>query len=84
MSYRAGIGAGMARLGLLPGEPHIICDGCGVTIPVANGTTFAPRWFLAGKPPPKWRGVRSHDGSKRWDLCHRCWRGPDKRNEVRQ
>lgn len=75
MSYRAGIGASMKALGFEPGEPHIICDGCGQTHLVANNTTFAPRWFLDGKPPRGWRGVRMADGSRRWDLCPRCWKG---------
>jgi hypothetical protein len=68
VSYRAGIGA---KLGHEPGEPHIICDGCGATVTV----TWPPRWFLDGKPPRGWRGLRMADGSRRWDLCPRCWKG---------
>ena len=75
MSYRAGIGAGMARIGFTPGEPHIQCDGCGAVRLVAGKTSYAPAWFLAGRAPPGWRGVRTHDGEKRWDLCPRCWKG---------
>lgn len=71
MSYRCGIGEGMRRLGYEPGEPTIICDGCGRTFTV----TFPPVWFLDGKPPRGWRGLRMADGSKRWDLCPRCWKG---------
>lgn len=78
MSYHAGIGPGMARLGLTPMEPHVQCDGCERAIHVLPvGTCAPPAWFLDGNPPPRWRGLRAHDGSRRWDLCPACWKGED-------
>ena len=77
MSYRAGIGRSVATLwSMEPCEPHIVCDGCRRTMPVSSKTEHAARWFLAGKPPPGWRGCQSHDGRIRMDLCPRCWRAP--------
>ena len=72
MSYRCGIGAGMRKLGLEPGGPVIICDGCGLEYPVPP---WPPKWFLDHKPPRGWRGLRKHDGTRRWDLCPGCWKG---------
>lgn len=74
----------MAHLGIEPGEAHVNCDGCGMIKPVVSPTSnnlMPPKWFVAGKAPPGWRGVRMHDGSKRWDLCPRCWKKPDKSGE---
>lgn len=68
MSYLCGI-----NFGAFPREPQVVCDGCQATH-VIHG--LAPSWFLNGKPPPGWRGLRKHDGSKRWDLCPACWKGP--------
>lgn len=77
MSYHAGIGQGLARIGLEPMEPHFECDGCGAQHAVKpRGRAGPPSWFLNGKPPPGWRTLRKHDGSKRWDLCPACWKGP--------
>lgn len=76
MSYRAGIGASLAaRANELPREPHIVCDGCGATHPIATKSSFAPKWFLNYRPPPGWRGLRMHNGMRRWDLCPACWKG---------
>jgi hypothetical protein len=76
MSYRCGIGA---RFGLAMGvdasEPVIICDVCGIRRPVASKTSYAPAWFLDGKPPPKWRGRRWTDDEgnpRREDFCPAC------------
>lgn len=81
MSYYCGIGPGMASA---PRHPAIVCDGCGLERPVAPGRPHVvpPAWFLDGKPPPGWRGLRVHDGSKRWDLCPDCWRGPSVRKAA--
>jgi len=77
MTYRAGIGARLAtKFGHGPSEPSVICDGCGAVRLVASKTSFAPTWFLNRKPPPGWRGLRMHDGTKRWDLCPDCWKEP--------
>lgn len=76
MSYRVGIGPRLAgKMGVEPGGPMIICDGCGKKLPIQTLTSLAPKWFLDGKPPRGWRGIRMNDGSKRWDLCPLCWRG---------
>jgi hypothetical protein len=75
MSYRAGIGGGMVRIGLAPRDPHIECDGCGTTHGVGTKSKVVADWFLARKPPPKWRGTRveNADGSvSRTDYCPRC------------
>jgi hypothetical protein len=73
MSYRAGIGGGMARLGFEPRDPHIVRDGCGMVRRLDGRTSWAPpAWFLNGKPPPGWGGTRSADGTARTDYCPRC------------
>lgn len=78
MTYHCGIGGGMALVGFQPREPGIECDGCGVehVVKPRGAGSAPPSWFLDGKPPPGWRTLRVHDGSKRWDLCPACWRGP--------
>lgn len=73
MSYLAGIGPGFD---VPPRDPQVLCDGCGATRNVL-GNGGPPSWFLARKPPPGWRGLRKHDGSKRWDLCPACWKDPE-------
>ncbi len=84
MGYRAGIGGALASLVLppelaasTPSEPHVFCDGCGITHGVGSRSAYAAAWFLARKPPPGWRGCRKHDGSLRVDLCPRCWKEPE-------
>lgn len=72
MSYRAGVGPGMRKLGLEPTSPRVICDGCGAVCVIGD---FPPRWFLNHKPPRGWRGLRMDDGTRRWDLCPACWKG---------
>jgi hypothetical protein len=84
VSYRAGIGPGLlsSRKSL---PPAIVCDRCGAErrlVAVDARDLMPPRWFFAGKPPPSWRGLRSHDGSHRWDLCPACWRDPDAPKRV--
>ncbi len=81
MTYRFGIGPGMAGLGMGPRDPHLICDGCGETRLVVNPNSsnmMPPKWFLAGRAAPGWRMLRVYDGSKRWELCPKCWKAPDK------
>lgn len=53
----------------------IECDGCRTQIHV-GGHSVPPKWFMDGKPPPGWKTLRIHDGSKRWDLCPACWKTP--------
>ena len=76
MSYRCGIGARLGQMsGVGASEPVIICDGCGVQRLVASKTSYAPSWFLNGKPPPKWIGRRwiDDDGNaRREDYCPAC------------
>ncbi len=71
MSYRAGIGPGMAALGLQPGEPHIVCDGCGCTHEVSTRTSIAAVWFLKDRSPPRWGG-HGHGTPSRRDYCPEC------------
>ena len=52
MTYHCGIGPGMAKLGLQPREPHIVCDDCRATVAIVDRP---PAWFMSGKPPPGWR-----------------------------
>jgi len=61
----------MSKLGLVPGPPEVICDGCGLRWRIERNPP--PEWFLDGKPPPKWTGRRTE--SERVDLCPRCSRG---------
>lgn len=71
MSYRAGIGSALAHaLGEKPSNPHIVCDGCGVTRTVyaSNGPA---KWFLDRKPAPQWELVRV-EGERGWDYCPAC------------
>ena len=73
MSYRVGVGAGMARIGLMPCDPAIICDGCGlVRQVVAHRMGSAPGWFLDGKPPPRWKAGKRLENGQRQDFCPRC------------
>lgn len=72
MTYQCGIGGGMARLGFRPCEPHIVCDGCGVTRPICGQRTCGPQaWFLRGKAAPKWSGGRRADHTRE-DWCPAC------------
>lgn len=74
MSYRAGIGGRMAMvLRVEPTEPHIVCDGCGVTRTVyANKNSYAPaKWLLDRKPAPGWELVRQAE-TRGWDYCPAC------------
>lgn len=70
MSYKAGVGPGLAKMfGVEPGGPRITCDGCGVVLAISEAR-LPPKWFMDGKPAPGWRMVRSEDA--RTDLCPRC------------
>lgn len=80
VSYHCGIGPGMQAIGVAPREPHLVCDGCGATKLIVNPNSrikLPPSWFLAGRAAPGWRMLRVHDGSKRWELCPKCWMIPD-------
>lgn len=71
MAYRAGIAPNMVALGLEPGPPHVICDGCGVVHGCERRDGMPYRWFLDGKAPPGW-AKRYDDHGKRWDYCRAC------------
>jgi len=82
MSYRAGIGDSLVyTLGGMPRDPHIVCDGCGVTRSVyPKKQSYVPaKWFLNRKPAPGWEFVRVADG-RDWDYCPAC---KAKRKEVK-
>ncbi len=49
--------------------PRIVCDGCGLVHRIPTDRP-PPTWFLDGRPPPGWRGVR--DDAFRRDYCPRC------------
>lgn len=70
MTYRAGIGLGMASLGFAPGPPHVRCDalGCSATFEAKVTRGGPPAWLRDGKAPPGWRTQRT--GDRRWDFCH--------------
>ena len=72
MSYHCGIGPGIP--GLTPCAPYFTCDGCGVNRRVRwNGAcSAAPKWFLDGKPPPKWRSGPRSPNAQRRDYCPEC------------
>ncbi len=73
MSYRVGVGGGMAALGFQPRDPAIICDGCGLVRPVvAPGRMGPPAWFLDDKAPPKWKQWKRLEDGQRLDFCPRC------------
>lgn len=72
MSYRVGVGGGMAALGFQPCEPAIICDGCGLVHRiVARNRMGPPAWFFDGKAPPEWKLAQSEHGARQ-DFCKRC------------
>ena len=72
MTYRCGMGAGMARFGFEEGPPHIICDGCGTTLLARTRSGGAPEWLLSGKAPRGWRMQPIEDGYCRKDWCPKC------------
>lgn len=70
MTYRAGIGPGLAKaFGYEPGPPHVRCDepGCDATYEAKETRFGPPRWLLDNKAPPRWSMRRERD--KRIDLC---------------
>jgi hypothetical protein len=71
MTYRCGIGPGMERFGLEPGEPHITCDSCGLKKTARTRTGGAPAWLLDDKPPKGWFLFRQLDRT-RIDYCPTC------------
>jgi hypothetical protein len=76
MSYHCGIGPAMAAvLGMLPCEPHIKCDSCGVEKRIqarGAGGNIAPAWLLDNKAPSGWKLYRHEDGEMRADYCPKC------------
>lgn len=80
MSYRCGVGAGMAKIGFAPRGPAIVCDGCGAEYKIDIGV-IPPRWFLDGKPPRGWHWANINDSVGRRILCQKCWREPSPRRQ---
>ena len=70
MTYHCGIGDSMSLLGFMPCEPHITCDGCGVTAHATKRSGEPYAWLLAGKPPPKWKQLGAADRQTHW--CPEC------------
>lgn len=70
MTYRCGIGDGMARLGMVPGPPHIFCDVCGLKLEAVATRGGAPAWLRKGTAPKGWGMARLPDGTRR-DFCPR-------------
>lgn len=57
MTYRCGMGRGMAQYGFEPGPPRFTCDDCGAVFYV-EGYGAAPRFMCKEKPcPPGWKNV---------------------------
>jgi hypothetical protein len=71
VTYRAGLGLGMASLGFTPGPPHLRCDGCGLVLEAVTQRGGPPSWLLNRKAPKGWKMIRNDDGTRR-DWCPRC------------
>lgn len=71
MSYRCGIDGSLAKaLGVVPGDPRIVCDGCAVVQRVTTRSGLPAAWFRDGRAAPRWEMVRT-DGVRR-DYCPTC------------
>lgn len=70
MTYRCGIGDGLAALGFTPGPPHVRCDapGCAATCEAKVTRGGAPAWLRNGTAPHGWRKLKLDDGTSR-DYC---------------
>lgn len=71
MSYRCGMGYGMARLGFEEGPPHIRCDDCGTRLNATTRSGGQPAWLLNSKAPKGWLLIRQDDHT-RIDYCPAC------------
>jgi len=74
MTYKCGIGLGMATIGFTPRDPHVVCDICGT---IDNGVRvdgYPKQWLHNGTAPKGWKMVRREmeDGIYRRDYCGRC------------
>jgi len=73
MSYKARIGQSLARYGLTPREPHIVCDDCGLIRYLATRDEYMAEWFLRDQAVPDgWRLMRADPDGTRIDLCPVC------------
>lgn len=73
MTYRCGIGLGMAALGIEPGPPHVRCDTCGLRISAETKAGGPTQWLLKRKAPKGWLMIRPNDdATQRRDYCPRC------------
>jgi len=78
MTYRCGIGAGMAQLGFEPCEPHLVCDDCGLKLTI-DRDRIAPAWLLNNKAPKGWLCIHNREDFTRTDYCPRCKTKHEKR-----
>jgi hypothetical protein len=70
MSYRAGVGPGLAiALGIEEGQPRLVCDGCGRWRSVTMRSGLPYKWLLDNRKAPGWTFV---PGQKRRDYCRDC------------
>ena len=77
MTYRCGLGRGIAKLtGLEEGPPHIFCDDCGLKLEARTRSGGAPMWLLNQKAPRGWLLIRHEDPTTgvilREDYCPMC------------
>ena len=72
MSYIAGIGPGMERYGFTPGEPRVICDGCGLTSYGLTRSGQPSAWLRNGKAPPGWIKVVKPTDTAPHHYCGKC------------
>ncbi len=74
MTYRAGLGLGMAKLGFTPGPPHVFCDTCGCRRSAETKSGGPAAWLLKRKAPPGWLLIRSESNGEisRLDYCPHC------------
>lgn len=54
MGYRAGIGPGLEAHGLMPRDPHVVCDGCGRIATIYTKRGDVAQWMLKRRSPPGW------------------------------
>lgn len=76
MSYRCGIGEGLAKkLGIAPGPPMITCDRCSIYLVARTKSGGPPAWLLNNRAPPGWELIRHEDPTGailREDYCPAC------------
>ncbi len=75
MSYRCGVGPGLAALGLESGPPQITCDSGGFKLVIRLGA-LPPKWLMNNRPAPHRALERVEDSASgilmRRDWCPTC------------